>query len=142
MIASSPSGATVRSQSAEITPAAALPPSLPLPGTGSVCVQDWPGGETKVAAVLSRWPSNFSSKLAKQMENINQNVARLTTGTSNSLQKSDCSTKRAVTRRCRLNEMKKTVEKWRKYKIEGITCSQTVIPSLNAAITPPSSVCG
>lgn len=38
------------------------------------CVSDWPGGETKVTAVLLRLPSNFSSKLAKQMENINQTV--------------------------------------------------------------------
>lgn len=84
MIASSPSGATVRSQSAEITPAPALPPFFSSLELVCVCVLDWPGGETKVTAVLSRWPSNFSSKLAKQMENINQNVSFLTTGTSNS----------------------------------------------------------
>lgn len=51
MIASSPSGATVRSQSAEITPAPALPPFFSLPGTG-VCAC-WTGLAGKPKSLLS-----------------------------------------------------------------------------------------
>lgn len=116
MIASSPSGATVRSQSTEITPAPAAPsPLLLLSSLELVCVRvglAWRGNQSHCCPVEGkRWPSNFSSKLAKQMENINQNVSRLTSGTSNSLQENDLFYHHVATWRCRLNEMKKTFEK-------------------------------
>lgn len=51
MIASSPSGATVRSQSAEITPAASPPSLLLLPGSGVCACRTGLAGKPK--SVLS-----------------------------------------------------------------------------------------
>lgn len=102
MIASSPSGATVRSQSTEITPAPALP-SFSLLQAGLLCVfvcvsvggVVWtsPAGETKVTAVLSSEEGDHlilaHSSLNKWKIFIKMSSV-LTTGTGNSSWGNDC----------------------------------------------------